>query len=379
MKAVIQKARGAKEMVDNEKISGTQLCVFIVLAVLGVGAFSLPRQVAEAAGNDGWVTVLLGGAATFFDYFLISRLARKFPGDTLVEISMKITGKYVSYILLLIFWLYMLLVVSMTIRIFGEVVKMSILKRTPIEVILISLLVLVLALVRGGVEPIVRFDQVVFPIIVVTIVFIIIFALPRTDPTNILPFFRTSPDRIIKGTYQTMYSYGGFELVLLILPFIREPRKILRPGFISFLIIAGIYLSVVILSLFKFGALDVTKLIWPTLSLIRSIEIPGSFIERSEAIVMATWILLAFTAICPVTYGLALLPSRVSKQKEFKHFCSIVLPIIYILALIPDNISDAYAFLGAISTYMETPAIFLIPILLLIVSSIRKVGNSAHG
>lgn len=362
-------------MIDNEKISGTQLWIFIVLTVIGVGVFSLPGQTAESVGPDSWIVIILGGLIGLLDFFLICALIRRFPNETLVDIAVKVLGKYIAIPFLVLFWVYMLMVAAMTLRVFGEVVKMSILTRTPIEVILISLLVLVFILSRGGVEPLVRFDQVVFPIVISIIFFMVIFALPRSDFSNLLPFLRSNPVKIAEGTYQTVYSFGGFEFVLLIVPFIKKPGKIFKPGIISFSVIIGVYLAVVILSLAKFGADDVTKLTWPVLTMLRTIEIPGSFIERSEGVIMTAWTLFVFTSIAPLMFGLASLPSRLLKHNEFKHFCAVVLPIIYIVSLIPDNIVETYTYLDIVVTYLEAPSVFFIPILLFILSSVRKVGT----
>lgn len=366
-------------MIDNDKISSTQLWIYIVMIVVGIGIFTLPRQVAETTGQDGWITVILGGVISFLNYYIITRLARRFPEDTLVEISNKVVGKYIAFILLLLFWLYMLFINAMSLRIFGEVVKMTLLIKTPVEVIIISILILALWLVRGGIEPIVRFVGIIFPIIIITVIIVIGFAVPRTDFSNLLPIMRTSPSELLKGVYTASYSYSGYESVLLIIPFIKNSGSMLKSGVIAFAIIIAIYVSLVVISLCRFGVTDVKLLIWPTLTTIRSIEVPGSFIERLEGVVMAQWILLAFTTIVPLLYGMAVLPSRMFKHREFRHLCTFAVPIVYFLSLLPGNIVETYKFLGYIVNYLEAPLVFLMPAMLLIVSYIRKVGRRANG
>lgn len=361
-------------MINNDKITGAQLWILIVLTVLGVGIFSLPREVTEITGADGWITTILGGALAFLNFYFISRLVKRFPGDTLVEIANKALGKFLGIPLILIFWAYLLAVVAITLRIFGEVVKMTLLSQTPIEVIILSLIIVSLILARGGIEPIVRFDEITFFIILLSLIVIILLAIPRSDFSNILPILRTEPVKLLYGAYKTTYAFGGYEIVLLIIPFLQKPDKILKSGVIAFTIICVIYVLIVILSLAKFGSYDVKNLIWPTLSMIRSINVPGSFIEKLEGVAMALWVLLAFTTIVPFVYGLGLIPSRLLKQKEFKHFCTIIIPIIYLGALIPDNIVEAHKYLGIIINYLGVISIFVLPILLFIVSSIRRMG-----
>ena len=366
-------------MIDNDKISGTQLWIFIVLTVIGVGVFSLPRQAAEAADQDGWVVIILAGLVSVLNYYVISRLAKRFPEYTMVEIMKSVAGKYIGYIMVFIVWLYIILVGAMSLRIAGEVVKMSLLLKTPAEIIIITLLLPIMWLARGGVEPITRFFEVVFPIVIIALAFIIIFALPMTDFSNILPILRSSPSKLFTGIFKVMYSFSGYEFVMLIIPFIRNPKNIFKPGLIALSIVTVVYTVLVILSLGKFGIIDVKLLIWPTLSMIRSIEVPGSFVERLEGVVMSQWILLAFTTLAPLAYGLAVIMSRAFGHKEFKHFCTFVIPPLYLISLFPNNIVEAYKYLDYITSYLGTLSMFLFPITLLIVSSIRKVGKRTNG
>lgn len=366
-------------MTDNDRISGTQILIFIVLTAIGVGGFSLSRLTAEAADQDGWISVIVGGMIAVLNFYIMSRLAKRFPGDTLVEMTEKSVGKVLSIPLLLVFWVYMLLIGAMTLRVFGEVIKMSLLLKTPIEVINIFMMLLVLWLARGGIEPIARFNGVVFPLIMITIFFIMLFSIPGSDFTNILPVFRSGPVNIIKGAYLSTYSYTGYEFILLIIPFIRKPDKIFRSGVIALTLTALIYTGVVILSFAKFGVADTKKLIWPGLTLIRTIEVPGSFFERLEGVVMTLWILFVFTTLTPFLYSLSVLPSRMLRHREFKHFCAIIVPLVYILSLIPENVTETYEYINIIYEYLQGPSVFLLPILLLIVSSIRKAGVRHNG
>lgn len=361
-------------MLDNDKITPSQLWVFIVLTVTGVGSFSLPRQVAEVSGVDGWITTILGGLIALLDFYLISILAKRFPGDSLVEILNKTLGKILGTILSLIFWIYMLSIVAMTLRIFGEVIKMSLLINTPIEVIFITILLTALMLARGGLEPIVRFDEVTVTIVFITIVSVFLLSLPESDFTNLLPMMRTEPVKLLYGTFQTVYSYVGFELVLLIIPFIQKPKEIFKSGIIAFLILTSASTFLVILSFARFGADDTKRLLWPVLSMIRSIEVPGSFIERLEGIVMTLWVLFAFTTIVPYIYGIGVVQSKILKQTEFKHFCTASIPVIYFVAMLPDNIAETYRYIDVTVKYIGVISVFIIPALLLIVSSVRKLG-----
>lgn len=361
-------------MAGNDRISNSQLSIFIVMTVIGVGVFSLPRNVANTAGPDGYMTVIAGGLLSLIDFYIICKLIKRFPNSTLFEISVKTVGKVITVPMVGVFLAYAVVMAAGILRIFGEVVKMTLLVRTPVEVILICTLIPGLILMRSGVEPIVRFDEIVFPVVAGTLIIVLLLMISGCDFSNLLPFMRTDFRAILKGSYSTIFSYSGFEFVLLLIPFIKNPNKSFRSGVIAFSIIIGTYFLVTILSFGQLGIAETKHLIWPTLSAMDSVDIPGSFIERLEGVAMTTWVLLAFTSIVPFSYFAALTASRALGQTESKHLCSMILPLIYTIAMIPGSIVDVYDYLEKAFNYIGAAAIVGVPVILLIVSSIRKIG-----
>jgi spore germination protein len=366
-------------MIDNDKISSTQVWMFVVLTMIGIGIFTLPRAVAEAAGTDGWIATILGGLLGLLDFYIMSRLVIKFPEDTMVEVARKVLGKYLALPVVAIFWIYLLLSTAGMLRIFGEVIKMTLLNRTPLEVIVITMIIVTLILVRCGLEVIARFDQAVFYVLFLTSVLGLGFAVIQADFTNILPFMRTPPIKFLSGAYQTIYTYAGFEMILLISPYVKEPKKVFRAGVTAFAIVIPTYVAAVLFSFGFFKLEALKKLMWPTMALIRAIEVPGSFIENLEGIIITQWVLFSYTSIIAYVFGLALIPQRIMKKKEFKYFIPLVLPLTYMLAMLPDNIIEAYDYLNKSILYAGAPALLVIPPLLLVTASIRKLGVKKSG
>ena len=73
-------------------LSDFQLFSVLICAMLGSGIITLPRAVADIAGRDGWLSVLLAGAGTWVMAILIWLLCRSFP-KPLPEFSIAILGK----------------------------------------------------------------------------------------------------------------------------------------------------------------------------------------------------------------------------------------------------------------------------------------------
>ena len=77
---------------DNEQISASQLTFLLVNAITGIGVLVIPARAAKAAGSAGWLAVLVTGLICTLLVWLIVRLCRKYPDQTIVEISIGLLG-----------------------------------------------------------------------------------------------------------------------------------------------------------------------------------------------------------------------------------------------------------------------------------------------
>ena len=84
---------------DNEQISASQLTFLLVNAITGIGVLVIPARAAKAAGSAGWLAVLVTGLICTLLVWLIVRLCRKYPDQTIVEISIGLLGETVGALL----------------------------------------------------------------------------------------------------------------------------------------------------------------------------------------------------------------------------------------------------------------------------------------
>jgi spore germination protein (amino acid permease) len=187
-------------------------------------------------------------------------------------------------------------------RVFAEVIKMYLLEHTPTEFILLVMIFTGLYLVRGEVSALVKFNEIAFFAMFIPMILILLFATRGGEITNVLPLLQSSPKAYIKALATASYAFGGFEIAYLILPFMKEKEGIRKTFFKSIIFITLFYAIATILCLMFFTKEHTKKLLWPTITLIRAIVIPGAFIERWEGLVMALWVLFYFTTFVNMYY-----------------------------------------------------------------------------
>lgn len=357
---------------NNDKISSCQLGFILSVTMIGIGILTLPRTLTEEVGPDGWVVLLLAAIIVFIIGLLMVALMKKFPQQTIVEINNSLMGKFLGGLISIGFFVYCIIFSAIEVRVFGEITKEYLLLNTPIEVLMITLLIAAVYLVRSGIEPIVRMAQIIFPIVIIIALVVILPILPELDLTNLLPILKTPIEKIIKGIPIVLFSFMGIELTLIFSVFVMDVRNIKKHVALSVWIVWAVYMFILIVSVSRFGLIETTHIIWPSLELFKTVDLPGAFIENIEAFVIAIWILSVFMTLVTMYFSASFILSRILKSKEQNYFVLPILPIVYYVALVPDNIAQVADFMDLYSNYLGTFYVILLPLLLLSMSRLKK-------
>ncbi|WP_058485862.1 GerAB/ArcD/ProY family transporter [Defluviitalea phaphyphila] len=361
---------------QNNKISMRQLEILLFLDLFSTAVLILPRRAAEFANQDGWIIVILSTFLALFYSWIITYLASRFPKDTFVEFSSKILSKPVGIILSLFLFIKICFNTAMELRIFGELVKQILLPRTPIEVIMISMLFVSAYLVRQGYEARGRLGEILFFVIFIPIISILLFVLPVTDFRNLKPILTTPLSKLLKGSYDLGFTFSYIEFLLMVAPLVKNPKGLKKSAFKVIGMVGFINVILVIVTLGVFGSIETKEQIWPVIGLMQVIEIPGAFLERQDALMMIFWITSVFSLISAGLYFVSFIITRIMEVEEHKFLVFPMIPIIYLIALIPDNIAETLDSINIMKNYFRISFLFPIPLILIIVAKIRKLGET---
>lgn len=357
---------------NNNKITKGQNSFIMIASVIGVGILSLPSSLAEKYGTDGWVVILIGGIIVSFLVYIMTKLSLMYPGKIISEYGRKIATTPISDIISVIFVVYVLTSIAYILRVFAEVMKMFLLINTPTEIIIISMLLTSAYLTRKGIEAIGRVMTIIIPLVIIPIILLVLPILTEVKLDNLLPVLTTNPIEYFKGIPAIILSFLGFEVIFINLAYIEERKNVMKYNILAVWFITITYIITYLITLVRFGKDELTHLIWPTLSLMKTVQFPGAFLENVEGLVMGLWILMIFGSIVPVYFSASLILSKVSRGKEFRHFVLPLIPIIYILSLVPENLVAAYDITDVIEKYLGVFVVAVVPIVFYILALIRK-------
>ncbi|NLK22020.1 MAG: endospore germination permease [Epulopiscium sp.] len=359
----------------NDKASIRQVEILLILDLFSTSVLFFPRSAAEFANQDAWIIVILSTLLAFVYGYLVTEIAMRFPGDTFVEFSSKILSKPIGIILSSLLAIKLCFSISLELRVFGELTKQVLLPRTPIEIIIASMLLICSYMVRKGYECRARLGEILIFIMFIPLIIILIFVIPDTDFSNLMPVFTTPIPKMLEGMYFMAFTYTPVELLLMVAPLVNNPKKLRRVSFTAIGAVGVMSTILVIITIGVLGSIGTKQQIWPVMTLMQVIEIPGAFIERQDALMMIFWILSVFSFISAGLYFISLIITRLIKAREQRFLVLPLVPVLYFISLIPNNIVETLEWTKLIRNYFRILFILPIPLILLIIARVRKLGE----
>lgn len=370
---------------DNNKISQRQLLCLLVLDVFGTGVLTLPRKASEHAGQYGWLIVVGATVLALLCAFIITTLGRMFPEDSFPVYCSKIMTRPVGIVISLGFLVKILIYLALELRLFGEILKETLLPNTPFPIVFFCLASVAAFAAAKGIETRARIGELLIPIVLIPLAVLLILAFFDVDFTNLTPVMTIShnvfsdnaffPASLAIGSLWAGISFTGLEFVLFAHPYV-ENEDDLRKGVLWTTVSVGLLMLVItVLTLAKFGVDGARLQMWPVLELMKMLRLPGSFIERQDAFVMSFWIISVFSITGAGLFFSSLLLQNIAGRGRQSYYILLSLPVIFVLSQLPENITTAYALLDLLFITFGTAYLFFIPLLLLLVAWVRGIGE----
>jgi spore germination protein len=279
------------------QLSVIQLLCILILATLGGGFLSMPRDLAEIAKQDSWISALLGGITLLVSTFLALRTAQKFPNQSLDDYAGNILGSFFGRIHAILLAVFFLVIAGIEVRTLTAIVKLFLLDKTPAELIGMLALFVVYRLTMFGLESAMNFYTfIIAPVILISLT--IVFPIwGGMDMQEIKPFFQDWK-LIVMAVPKTLYAYTGPQLLVgFLYTALRHKEKANFWVFISVSLLIAYYTLIQIVALAVFSAEELHYVMYPTLMIFRAVEIEAGFLERLDALALLTYLPINVAAI----------------------------------------------------------------------------------
>ena len=426
-------------MASNKKITMRQLQILIILSAMGTGVMVFPQRAAAflpEGAQDGWlisiviailavaVSVLISAAARALPYGEVSDSSENAGADvaapslssentaqapsfsnenaaqapSFINALAVLFSKPMAYVIGVVFWLKLVFSAGFELRIFLEICRDIMLPNTPMCVVGAVMLVTCGYAAAKGFETRARVAEVLFALILLPILFFFIIAVSDADFSNLKPIFVNDVGAVVYGAARLGFILTGLECLLLVSPYTgaqplssdcpmvgMSPRSLDTPqnykrslprAVAGAVTVAGLLLvGITMLTIASFGR-GVADQPYPVLNMMDVVNLPGSFIERQEAVVFGFWLVTAFAFVNALLFFGGLLACDACRRVRLRGGVIFTVLAVFCISCVP--ISKADVLKLADYMYMSAGIFFLVVLPLAILAMAKLSEKSVY-
>lgn len=296
-----------------------------------------PRSMSEIAGTAGWILISYVSVLALFGFALISKLYKNFEGMDIFDIAEKASGNFGRIIVGLLSIALILGIHIITLREFGEDIKVITLNISPISFIISFFIVGIIFAAFVGIEAIVRLHAIMVPTIIIGYIIIVVGVSPYIELVNLTPILGNGLNEIfLKGSVK-LSIFTALIYLFIIAPFLKTHESFKTVGFTGLGISALLLISSVLtfLSVEAYPAANESFL--PIYQLARLINY-GRFFQRIEPVFVFIW---AASALLYLGAGLFFSTYVFQRTFKLKYYKPLIFPFVIImfsLSLLPQSL-----------------------------------------
>lgn len=312
-----------------DKMTTRQL--FIVLIVINVGVITAPRVLAESGMQAAWMIAVAGGFVFFTAAYLIIRLMRMFPGQSLADLLPPLVGRLPAMIVILCFALTLLIPLCLRIQTFSREITFFMFDRTPAEAIIITFLCVAGYCAVQDWGTTLRTFQIIAFTALPLMIFLILLNFINMQTHNWLPLWPPGGfAAILAGIPDSWRLFIGYEALLVLLAVTHTPENFVQVtgaalGFKTALVTAN--------TLAVIGTLSAKTTVaspYPTMVAMRLVELPGTFVERLDNYFLLSNLPNAILTTALFLYVVAHQFARIWGYRDHRPFVLLLLPLMFI-------------------------------------------------
>jgi spore germination protein (amino acid permease) len=361
----------------DSKITNRQIFFLVCVTLTTYSSIAISKVMAQSAGTGGWLPPIVMSLVFSLPAILIARLGLLFPGRVLFEYSREIAGKFLAYLFSIYFIMYFLAVAVFLNVQLSSVLKAEFFLQTPPWATLAAGLIVFGCIAYMGVTSVARFFEIVGPLFFISAIIVHVIMLIEGNVNNILPLFRTSEMmRYASSPPKIITPLLGAE-ALTVFPLTRENSgKAGRTIFWAFVSVGLFYVLAIESCIMMLGIKDIQNFAYPLIEAIRLIDVP--VIERVDFLYLTVGFsgLIAgasITFLVLVEYLIKLLP-----HANRKLVTALVCLLTFILGLTAQAAKGAGLFMEQLVSIAGLGALFLIPIILMVIAKVKGYGKKAR-
>lgn len=360
-------------MLKKEKINAYQFTLLIIMFSLGGTILLTPSISVYFAKQDAWIAGLLSIIISVFLILLYVKLSSRYPNLNLFEICDHILGRWVGNFFSILFLLYIFLLTITLLEDLGNFLSIQVMANTPKEIFYVTFLALAVFAIYSGIEPVARSAEILFPFLLFLYVITSLLLIPEMDLHELAPVLEFGIKPILFSSYNFLsFPFLQLFIFMVFIPNLNHPQKA-KKVFLIGMIIGGILVVLETFYSLTILGVDLTiRNVHPSYLLAKKISV-SDFFQRIEVVISFIWGISLYikTSIC--FYAFIIGCGHLFRLKGTRSF---ILPFSILLLSLTVIFTPDYMtyneFNKKIWATLTWIIGFILPLFLLIISTIRK-------
>ncbi|MCW3794119.1 endospore germination permease [Paenibacillus sp. LS1] len=276
----------------NQSVTHRQI-VLLVLLLSITGTLIQPHAqaifYAEQHAYLSYVPVVL---VMIVSMWMISRVQRRFPNQDLFEAlsdRFPLLGRLAGVMYILFFFF----VFARDIRLIGDYVSITLLETTPISIVVLSLMIMAVFIVRGGLGSLIGMAELYVTLFLLNSVIVPFMLIQQVNMDNLMPYFHVDAAGVGKGSWYIFSFYGE----MIALPFVVKGSDFRFKPVLWGMIISGLVMMLIMVeTITSIGVPIASRLVYPSYELARQLQI-SDFLDRFDLALAAATLPTMITKI----------------------------------------------------------------------------------
>nr|WP_066399275.1 endospore germination permease [Cytobacillus eiseniae] len=290
--------------------------IFLIHGVqMGVGVLTLPRELAENSGTDGWIAIIICWFLSIAASLVIIQIMKKYPNGTILDLLSHYFGKWIGKASHVIFALYFALLANVIFIREALFIQAWILPRTEIYIFILLLSIPSYLIVRKDISILGRYSELIF---FMTLWIIIIYFIPlkHANWLHLLPLVKEGWEPILNTVKTSIFSFIGFEIAFFLYPFLQRKEKASMGIVIANTISLLAFLMITIGAFVFYSPDEITQYKEPTINILKVVEF--QFIERLEIVFLSIYLFVISTTVLPLMFMTVFCTSQLAGKQDHK-------------------------------------------------------------
>lgn len=357
---------------DNGKISVRQAMLLCIIIFCSPIIRYIPYMTVKEAKEAAWLCPLIVLIVAFIDILVWCEFLKKYEKKSFIEIIKDILGKILGNIVCITYFLWITLLAAFYLRMYAERLVSTTMPHVDIILIILAMLITVVYVLKDGIIPLARMNEIFFLTLIGIFIFYCILALPEMNIKYLFPITYKDIFPIFKGSIPILTIFSYSIMIFILNDKINHKGEFKKLSIITVIILTILFLFSIIIPLGVFSAPILVKMPLPFISAMMQVSI-FDIIERIEGGIIMFWVISDFMLIAIFSYT-AIHMLRISfNLSNVKPLLIIYILVIFLLSL---ALAKSSLELSALSEHLFTQwniiMGFVIPLIVFFVGKIRK-------